>query len=94
MDQFSEQFEPKFQIGDLVQVVRVATHSRHYFKRNQMVVNAVDQNTWFECFWTESTQAPPHTSPRFVSFRFHVSLLEAVAPEDIKTGKASTASRE
>lgn len=92
-DAFSEQFEPTFQIGDVVQV-KVETKSSHYFKRNQMVVNAVDQNIWFDCFWTESTQAPPHSSPRFVSYRFHVSLLEAVAPKDIQTGKAATASRE
>ena len=90
-DKFSDQFEQTFQIGDVVQV-KVATKSSHYFKRNQMVVNAIDENTWFECFWTETIQ--PNSSQRFVSFKFHVSLLEAVAPSDVETGGLTLAASE
>lgn len=92
-DIFGEEYEQKFKVGDVVQVA-VETKSLTYFKRNQMVVNSVSEHPLIECFWTESTQSTSPSVPRFVSFKFHVSLLEAVAPEDIQTGKAATASRE
>jgi uncharacterized protein YodC (DUF2158 family) len=92
-DKFAVQQDIEFSIGDVVQL-KGASKFIPYFHQNQMMINFIDKsNGLVECFWTEHTQ-PGKAVRRFVSFRFHASLLEAVQPKDVHTGAAVAASRE